>query len=115
MSYTPFPLQVSPKRLDSSDTLGVEITYQHEESIKYDEVSSLLQKVMERRGNICDMAALLLNKMKGFDFFQVDWPPRRQSRLQTAVENSFFLATLRAHHSSEDKELIGFARIGEQF
>ena len=37
--------QVTPKRLQASDALGIHITYQHEEQIDYDEISLLLAKV----------------------------------------------------------------------
>lgn len=38
-------MQISPKRLKASENLGIDIIYQHEEAIDYDEVSALLQKV----------------------------------------------------------------------
>lgn len=104
-------MQAHARRLGNVGKYGAEITYQHESSIDYDEVSKLLHKV-----NSQHLIKIFLHNQGGrrqaISFLKVDWPPRRQSKLQKAVENSFFLATLRAQHDSEDQELIGFARIG---
>jgi GNAT superfamily N-acetyltransferase len=73
------------KTLELPANIGGHVTYQLVDSIDYEQVSELLAKV--------------------------DWPARQQSKLETALQNSYMLATLVSHLPQESPALIGMARV----
>jgi len=74
-----------PKVLQLPPDLQGHITYQVVDSIDSEDVSELLAKV--------------------------DWPARQRSKLETALQNSYMLATLVSHHPQHSPALVGMARV----
>ena len=44
---------------------------------------------------------------------QVGWPPRNKSKMEEAVRNSFYVASLEAQNQAEELRLVGLARVGD--
>jgi len=58
-----------------------------------------------------EIANVLYQTRKTGSALQVDWPARQQSKLETALQNSYMLATLVSHLPQESPALIGMARV----
>ena len=44
---------------------------------------------------------------------QVGWPPRNKSRMEEAVRNSFYVASLETQSQADELRLVGLARVGD--
>ena len=105
-------MQAEPKTLELPSSFQGHITYQVVDTIDYEEVSKLLEKVRQYSGQTQGNLHLECGQVLQLHCdIQVEWPARQRGKLETALQNSYMLATLVSHSPQQSPAMIGMARV----